>query len=448
MNNTISRHRLSDAYQASEIQPSSEMRASKAGRNTSITIPAFMRSMGILTVIVGMCAYLLEGWESWNGVSRFYVMLTGTGLLATAGFLLSYLMRENKGARAFLGLTLLSSLANITTLAGFIFSAVSAGQASHPVEYSQLLGMDWTLSSATSLLLMSAAAAMLLIPTCWFGFKVFNRHHATGLLGVFLAGSSLLLIPVRESLAIGMLLSLAVTLPFYYLHKTARGNTFFKTNEGRFSAAVLFAPSIIMLGRMLWLYEADAVVTWLICATLFSGSRYVALTVSNSSRLFGINDLIAILLSAMLSLLSLELVTWNMNDALYLPLAGGLFAALMHVSGNLRSVASPVLVTSGYAILAVTMVFNVVLIGSGTSQFLCVVASIAIWFVARMQGSRALRVCALITLLAGLLPGTFDLFESVDFTNWVTLAIVGALAILSASVAERYDVRKWFRSLI
>ena len=50
--------------------------------NRRLSLSNMLHCLGVMMVLAAMCAYLLEGWDTWNGVSRYFVMIAGTGLFA------------------------------------------------------------------------------------------------------------------------------------------------------------------------------------------------------------------------------------------------------------------------------------------------------------------------------------------------------------------------------
>ena len=121
------------------------------------SLAGLMRTVGALLVVAAMCAHLLEGWHAWNDLSRYFAMLGGTVVLALAGAVMGYGCKDAKSARAFLGLGLISVVANMTTLGGLVHSQVNG----EPVAgAAMLLGV------------MGASVLLVLLPVAWFAFDL------------------------------------------------------------------------------------------------------------------------------------------------------------------------------------------------------------------------------------------------------------------------------------
>lgn len=189
---------------ATSAEGKSQVSASKAHASNSLkmkTSPSFsglsnlLRIMGGFSVVASMSLFLLRGWDAGNDINRYYLLLSQTLLLGLGGFALSYLMKENKGARVFLGLGLLSVSANMTTLGALIYSFVpwDGGLADYPSV------AQWSASDSLSIGLASCSAIAILLPATIFGFKVMARQSARPLAVVYLLSNAMLLIPIRDA---------------------------------------------------------------------------------------------------------------------------------------------------------------------------------------------------------------------------------------------------------
>ena len=76
------------------------------------TMSKLLRISGAMAVVASMSALLMQDWSGGSDLTRFYLMLAQTILLAAGGFGLSFLMKENKGGRVFFGLSLISVTAD------------------------------------------------------------------------------------------------------------------------------------------------------------------------------------------------------------------------------------------------------------------------------------------------------------------------------------------------
>lgn len=68
-----------------------------------------LRMVGAGIVVASMSSFMLQDWGSGNDIQRYFLLLMQSALLAAGGFAMSYVLRENKGARIFFGLSLIPS---------------------------------------------------------------------------------------------------------------------------------------------------------------------------------------------------------------------------------------------------------------------------------------------------------------------------------------------------
>lgn len=419
-----------------QMRPGTEFVADEPIETLRRRGPMLLRGLGMLAVIAGFCAYLMESWELWNGVNRFYVMEAVAVILGVAGFGTGYLLKENKGARSFFALSLVAALTFTTTLAGFLYSAL--GFSAADTANSLLLIQDWSIAGMGHVLLMLASATVILVPIAWFAFKVFNRPHASRLLLTFLATSALLLVPIRESFAIGGLIVLAAAIPVFTLWRVARGSPQFRTLEGRFSALVLLAPAIIMLGRLFWLYEADAVVFWLLSAGLFTAVRLLVSSLDKNTLLVRLLNAVSMFLAMTVALISVDLAEPMLANVLVAPLAALIFWSMLQVVHIQSRQSGSFYGQIGDVILAIVVIINAVAMGSLSGAVIGVMVAGLFAFKAYREHSAIQALYAVAAFLSGTLPYLLDLMELVNFTSWITLGVAGVLAIVAASLLERF----------
>jgi hypothetical protein len=400
-------------------------------KSEGMTFSGLLRLGGALLVVAAMCSHLLEGWQQWSDVSRYYVMLGGSAMLTLAGFLMTFVLHENKSARVFFGLGLLSVVANVTTLGGLLHDAVQWDAAT--IKNAWIT--DFAISDTSSLALIVGSAIALLTPLAWFTFKVLVRPHATSLLACFAVTVGLILVPVRESLGVGILIALALTIPLAYWHNVCRNNLHFATGEGRFALAALFAPAIIMLARLLWLYEADALLLWVLTAMGLVVNRYLSRIVNQDSGWAHLNNIGYVLLALTLGGLSAHLIEPHVAHEMALAtfgLAGGL--AIWHKGRDGNQAFYSVM---GLGLLQVTTILGVLFYDSLTASLVCAAAGLVGFILAFIERNGPLKFMSITTALIGLLPRAWELLELIDFTHWSTLTVMGVLVIIASAAIER-----------
>ncbi len=385
-----------------------------------VSLAGLLRTVGALTVVAAMCAHLLEGWHAWNDLSRYYVMLGGTVLLALAGAVMGYWSRDVKSARAFFSLGLISVVANMTTLGGLV--------------HSQLNG-DPVFAAGGLAALAAGSIFLVLLPAAWFAFKVLARSHATNLLGIFAASSALLLFPFRESLGVGLVIAAALALPALYLRRRV-GDVAFRTLEGRIAAAALFAPALVMLGRLLWLYQADELVTLILAGIGFFATRYAAVMIPRASGWHAANNVSSVLLALVIGITAILLGDGLMPDEALLPLFSVVFGGLVWSMGlQCEDTRDRFAYAGAYSAVSFTLANLIFTAGDGGLG--CLVVGLLVALGGRLQRLRGVMAAGMVTAGLGLLPSAFELAGMIDLTNWLTLAIIGFAVMVLASVCER-----------
>lgn len=412
--------------------------------NKFINVSRLLRISGAMAVIASMSAFLMQDWSIGSDLTRFYLMLMQTLLLAAGGFGLSFLMKENKGGRVFFGLSLVSITANFTILGALLFSQIQwFGSIS---EYPEFL--TWTTTSMSALAIAGVLALIAMIPISWFSYMVFSRAAAKQLLILFVLSNFLLLLPVRDSLIIGLVVLTAVIVPLWLLRKKMFNDTSLKTPEGMFAVATVFMPALIMLVRSFWLYEVDELLLVMLGSIVFIMMRIFTTPLKDNAVLRHVLNWGSIATAGFIAhntgIASLALVPASYN----LSIVGAVFALLSldvaKRSGKLNTL------FSAFAVLALLISnFWVLLINSdAASAVLLLLAGIVVVMIGQVEKSRAILIAGLMSSFIALAHQVYNTLIYIDFTNWATLAVIGVLAIVIASLLERHGVvlkHKWER---
>ena len=414
------------------------------------TLSEALRILGAGVILASMSVFLLQGWNDGNDIRRYLLLLTQTGLLAAAGFAMSHLVQETKGARLFFGLALVSIPANFTILGALLYSVFQwdGGLTTYP-GYA-----DWRIEDVTNIGITMGAAMLVLVPVAMFCFAIMARHSTKPLSLHFLALNALLLLPIRSSVIAGSVALMGVAYALFVIARLTRENPALKTGEGRFALATLFIPLGIMLFRSMYFYQVDSLMIAMLSMALFLAARQVAqFPGRNAGLAFG-----------------LELVSWPLalviasalTDALSGPLTGGALAAVF--SGTyaalgldiMRRTRSSMLrkVVGGSIAVAVALSFTltVSLAPTAWNALLCIAAGtlLLLWGAAGRKPLTA--VAGLVTAGSGVLIGFDAIMRLVMTSSWIELAIFGAAAIALGSILERHGatmklrVMHWYRN--
>ncbi|MBT8141217.1 MAG: hypothetical protein KJO88_02525, partial [Gammaproteobacteria bacterium] len=248
-----------------------------------ISISEILRVFGAFAVIASMSLFLLNGWTEGNDIQRYLKLLMQTGLLTVAGFVMSYALKENKGARLFFALALISVVANFTILGALTYSMVQLDGGL--IDYPSMV--TWVAVSAGSFWPVFVGAVVVLMLLARFSFSIFARTIAGPLSAHFLAMNALLLIPVRRSVLVSVIAIAALWVSAVVVKKLAASEKIVITNESKFAFGLLFAPALLIIARAISLYHVDEVIMVLLSGLAYVFFRYVKAK-SNQSSLPGL----------------------------------------------------------------------------------------------------------------------------------------------------------------
>lgn len=406
-------------------------------------VATLMRMAGALTVIAAMSAFLMQDWSGGTDMERYYMLLAQTALLALGGFGLSFMMKENKGARVFFGLGLLSITANMATLGALVFSVTQwGGELANYPSYAL-----WKADPA-ALGLAIAAGVVVSAPVAWFSYMVMSRRSAPVLAGLFLFANLLMVLPVRESVMAGLIAVLGIAVPLLVLRLRFKDDISLRTPEGYFAIATLFAPVLVIITRSLWLYEADTLLHAVLALMVFALLRVATPLTDAKSKSRGLLEwggLCAAMFTAYP--LAISISPYADTQAFYTVFSlvfGGMMLDIARRSEARRKG----FVFIGAGMLALLHGMALIEIGTTLSAVLCMAAGVAVFMAGKATEQRPLLVLGAVTVLAGLVQQVHTIITQVDFSNWAVLAALGVSIIVLASVVERYGAvlrLKWQR---
>lgn len=400
------------------------------------TLSEVLRVLGAGVILVSMSVFLLQGWSEGNDIRRYLLLLAQTGLLGAAGFAMSHLIRETKGARLFFGLALASIPANFTILGALLYSVFQwdGGLTSYP-GYA-----EWRIDDIANIGITISAALIVLVPVTLFCFAVMARHSAKSLSINFLLLNALLLLPIRSSLAAGSIALAGVFYALFAIRKVMRQNPALNTSEGRFALAALFIPLGIVLFRSMYFYEVDSLMIAMVGTVLFLVTR-------QSSRLAGRGARLAIVLE-LLSLPIALIVAVALGDAFSVGTDTGWSASVFSLTYSLfaldivrrtrSSVLRTVTTSTVGAFVAGSLSLAVVVDPTAASALGALAGGLMLLLWGAAQKRPALVIAGVLALAAGGFFGLDALLGLILTSSWIELALFGASAIILGSVLDRH----------
>ena len=258
-----------------EIEPEANFQTDQHQTLSSLvkrgSLSTILRTLGACAVLASLAMFLLDGWSDGNDLYRYVKLLGLTGFITGAGILLSFGLKEVKGARVFFGLGLVATVANFMILGALTYSITPLDNAVG--SYSSML--KWHAVNVSTFIPIAGGTFALLSVLARFSFGIFARAEASRLTFAFLALNSLFLIPVRETAYISILSAISLLIATTLSINIVKENTQLLTREAKYALACLFLPGLLMITRALGLYSVDEIMM----ITIFSLLYYVFRTV-------------------------------------------------------------------------------------------------------------------------------------------------------------------------
>jgi len=416
------------------------------------SLSSMVRIAGVGAVVVSMCLFLLEGVGAVNDTQRFFTMLMLTGLLSAGGFALAFILKEQYGARSFFGLALLSVPVNFTVLGALFYSVFQFDS----VTTAYPTVAHWTTTSLASLGSTALIACVALIPVTLFGMSIMAREGRGWLSAALLLSSSILLLPVRDTSFLAPIVAVLVVALIGLVKKRAEGVVSLKTPSGRFVQSLLFLPPVIMLFRSFWLYNVSSLSAMVIGLTVFAALRYTSQRISPVGVIANLIHLVSAIVAFIIAVVSIDVIASGTEEyVLVLAFCIVLGGLMLDIEQRVKNkILSRVLgIGTSLAIAAVIVLYQ--LFSSGIVVFAGgLLLSVALVGIGIALKKREKVLIGGITLITIFLLNSSGMIETFMQAGWLGFASIGAIAILLASLLDRYgamlslQARSWFKPRI
>jgi hypothetical protein len=402
------------------------------------TLSEALRILGASVLLASMSLFLLQGWNEGNDVRRYLLLLTQTGLLTAAGFAMSHVLKETKGARMFFGLALVSVPANFTILGALLYSVFQwdGGLTTYP-GYA-----TWQIENVAATGITLAGAMVVLLPVTFFCFAVMARHSAKLLSLHFLALNALLLLPIRSSMAAGTIALLGVVYALRVVSVMAGKDRALKTGEGRFALTTLFIPLGIILFRSMYFYRVDALLVAMVCMAFYLAARQASLFPGRRPQVALMLDVFSLPLALGVAMFLTNAVSQQLAGALEAPFFAAVYTGLaLDLLRRTESKKLTSLISFTISLfIALSFIFSVALTPAAGTAILALVAGGLLLLFGIALGNVTAISAGTITIIAGVMFGFGEIVQLIVSSGWVELAIFGAAAIALGSVLERHGV--------
>ncbi len=394
-------------------------------------LPGLLRTFGAGAILFSLYTFFARGWEGSSDLIRYLMLLGHTGALAAIGLASGHFLREGKGARLLVILSMVSVAANFTILGAFIFSVLEPGQWSGP-NY-----LTWAVDTPKTALLTTLGSLVVLIPVARIGFLTLARGIRNPMTLLFLAGNAALLLPVRTPLVATALTLVMAGMLLFWCGDRLRQSTEVKTREGMIALALQFLPMGIILGRNVWLYAADTMLYTAAAVAAFIAVRQLSLFLSEENYWRRSGNFLSVFLACTTgSGVFATLIQAGNGISLALVIATLATAGLLYElasrsgadGGVFRSLATTVLVTG--------LGFNLLHYGGLLATLLTMATGVALIVGSYTLQKRNVFIGGMVLLVGSTLQQVIHAFRFFDLTGWATITLVGVSAILVGSLLE------------
>jgi len=415
------------------IEENDQQKMVKKESNFMKNMPTLLRILGTGAVLIATYSFLMKGWESENDSFRYFIMLGHTGVLAVIGLGCGHWLKESKGARLLLTLALISIPANFAILGAFIFSQTTLPEITAYPHY-----VAWSVDNMNMALLTSVGAQLVLIPVTFLGFTVLARSMAKKLSLLFLISSASLLIPIRDPQIIGLLVLVLATSGIILARKISHNQATAKTQEGITALGLQFLPLAVLVGRSLWLYSTDLFLLTVLSVIVFFIMRQILLQLNNGSKLSNLFESLSVIPAVLVAFLLINVLENMLSfpDEFIFPFSS-LIAAAMIYDISVRSTQG----AGKFRLIAIIglfvgMLINLILFTNLLAAFACVSIGLGLIFVGYKAQQRNVFSGGVALMIIGLVYQFYELVVRFDLGSWISLAVLGVIAIVFASTIE------------
>lgn len=436
-------HQIYDRIQQNPIDeaddPNSPVEEKRAAKSFSYkSLSSLLRVLGAGVLVTSLSTFLFQGWAGGDDIYRFAVLIGFSGVLALAGLTSSHIIRENIGARLFLGIALLSVVVNFAVAGGLVFSGYHLGQT--VADYPDFI--RWEVATGWSALLAVFGAIVVLAPVAVMGFRALARRSSATLVNLFLLANATLLIPIRNSEIIVLIAGVLTVFLINRLAKAGRADSALSTMEGRFAQALVLTPALVMIGRLLFVYSPTVVVLSGLCGLMFIAFRQINAGLECSTPIAKILDFGSAFAAfgTALGLTSVVADIWPAAEALSLPVFSLVFAGML-VELSVRTVLNGALLRRIASILvALAISTNLYLFPSVITALTSMCVGLAIITYGFSAQQKMIFAGGIASLLLGFGYQLWLAIAYFEFGSWSSLAVLGTITILLASVLERHGL--------
>jgi hypothetical protein len=406
-------------------------------QNVNFTLPQVMRWTGSIMLICAGAFFMIQGFDSISFLTRHWIFTAIVFAMGGFGLFTGLILKEIKGARVLLGLSVALIPVLFSQLGALIQSLTADPQVTLPkVILAQCESPVLTLITALSTI-------GLVIPVILFGFKVLARPQCTLLSITYFLLNAVILIPGRNPSFSGALFLLMALLISYLYTLRLQNSSIYTTIEGKLSMLMMFSPLAIVASRALF-YNPDL----LYFGFLFGGAGILLLNIQSKVpqnlqiKSFQKTGGILFLMSAV-PLISLPVFQNMAIPSEIIPftilLPELLLIAYVTHSNNDKK-GETVRMLAAIVTLAIVIVDHLICTNS-TVSIMTMVTGIVLIALSVSKKERGAFYVGILCTAGGITGALWSTLKFQSQWTWVLFAIIGIVALLFGTLSEMYKAR-------
>ncbi len=400
-------------------------------------LPRILRVLG--AGIIASCAsiFLFQRWGVGNDIQRYLFLLAFTSVLPAGGFFCGLKLKESKGARTLLGLTLAVTPVNFAVLGGLLYSQFAMGGGSSTIP----TFATWVAPTPGAAIMIAVVGLIALAPLCYISFLAMGRNRAKSLSVCFLLSNLALLAPTRQPDPIGILMILTVIVLTWFEFRYFKHETTLKTLEGRFARMLMWTPPLLLIGRTGYFYYPSELFTGCILAAVALLGFLFLPSVTSQIRIQKVLQGMSVM-SAIASWLCFADVIFralSLGNHWTLPLCSLPTAALL-LTVSFYTIGGGAGYRRCSALIALGGVtVNLFLFPGLFASFLCLLTAVLILVYGYVVEQKVIFFSGVVGVIVGLGYHLKFALSFYSLVNWGSLAITGVAIIILASIIERHQ---------
>lgn len=401
-------------------------------------VGALLRFVGVSVLLVSAATLLMQRWDGLAHITRYFSFLAFTATVCVAGALCGLKIKENKGARALLGVVALLVPVHFAQLGAIMYSRL--GESLDPATCPRYL--FWSAPSLEAAVVTAVIGIIALTPMMLFAFGVLARRQSRPLVALSLLSGLALLYPSRDPYVIGALV-LALGIVCAQVDKCLFIESDARTREATLARTIPYLTLGVAVARQCFLYESPMLAQGLV----YTGASYALFTLTPRV----ITSRVAIWFAETGALACSTLAAIMFGGTLATTVSLSDYAAAM-VTGLSLSVVLSGLATKARetkGLYRVASFSTCVIIGlihcfqASTMERVVngLVCGIVVVTWACLVERRSLLIAGLLFIACSCVDAVGVAVRSIDISPWLFLGIVGLLTVLGASYLERHYLR-------